>query len=152
MSSKRVMNKQENRLLLKVICETMPYGIIVHRKSDNRDLEFMYADPMENMDHFVHCFDCQSELDDMKLYLRPMSSMTEDEKTCLEEELCTMYNGGVNTDYESFGIEILATHPWYGDSFRQDFTALDWLNAHHFDYRGLIEMGLALEAPENMYG
>ena len=27
----------------------------------------------------------------------------------------------------------------------------DWLNAHHFDYRGLIPMGLALEAPEDMY-
>lgn len=27
----------------------------------------------------------------------------------------------------------------------------DYLNAHHFDYRGLIEKGLALEAPEDMY-
>jgi hypothetical protein len=28
---------------------------------------------------------------------------------------------------------------------------IDWLNAHHFDYRWLIEKGLALEAPEDMY-
>ena len=28
---------------------------------------------------------------------------------------------------------------------------VDWLNKHHFDYRGLIEIGLALEAPEDMY-
>lgn len=28
---------------------------------------------------------------------------------------------------------------------------IDWLNAHHFDYRGLIEKGLALEALEGMY-
>ena len=28
---------------------------------------------------------------------------------------------------------------------------LDWLNKHHFDYRGLIEKGLALNAPEGMY-
>ena len=27
----------------------------------------------------------------------------------------------------------------------------DWLKVHHFDYRGLIEKGLALEAPEGMY-
>ena len=29
--------------------------------------------------------------------------------------------------------------------------AVDWLNAHHFDYRGLIDKGLAFEAPEEMY-
>lgn len=28
---------------------------------------------------------------------------------------------------------------------------IDWLLAHHFDYRGLIPMGLALEATEGMY-
>jgi len=33
----------------------------------------------------------------------------------------------------------------------QNYEVVDWLNAHHFDYRGLIEKGLALEAPEGMY-
>ena len=28
---------------------------------------------------------------------------------------------------------------------------IDWLNKHHFDYRGLIEKELALKAPEGMY-
>jgi hypothetical protein len=28
---------------------------------------------------------------------------------------------------------------------------IDWLNKYHFDYRGLIEKGLAIEAPEGMY-
>ena len=28
---------------------------------------------------------------------------------------------------------------------------VDWLNVHYFDYRGLIEKGLAIEAPEGMY-
>jgi hypothetical protein len=28
---------------------------------------------------------------------------------------------------------------------------IDWLNERYFDYRGLIEKNLALEAPEGMY-
>ena len=59
-------------------------------------------------------------------YLRPMSSMTEKESAI---------------KYELFGNYILDNCPAY----------IDWLNAHHFDYRGLIEKGLALEAPEDMY-
>ena len=55
-------------------------------------------------------------------YLRPMSSMSEEE-------------------YQEFGYDVLRYTP-------REF---DWLNAHHFDYRGLIEKGLALEAPEGMY-
>jgi hypothetical protein len=35
---------------------------------------------------------------------------------------------------------------------RIDLDAIDWLNAHHFDYRGLIEKGLALDATgKNVY-
>ena len=63
-----------------------------------------------------------------KPYLRPMSSMTEE-----EENKYNSLNG-----YEK-GI------------FPHTEEAFDWLNAHHFDYRGLIEKGLALEAPEDMY-
>jgi hypothetical protein len=48
-------------------------------------------------------------------------------------------------------IEILANYDVSGiyPLFCADY--VDWLNAHHFDYRGLIEKGLALEAPEGMY-
>ena len=64
-----------------------------------------------------------------KPYLRSMSSMTEEEK-------------------EDFGIpftsEGLVT-------LSDTVECMDWLNEHHFDYRGLIEKGLALEAPDNMY-
>ena len=34
---------------------------------------------------------------------------------------------------------------------RNNTECLDWLNTHHFDYRGLIGKGLAIEAPEGMY-
>lgn len=35
--------------------------------------------------------------------------------------------------------------------YRTDSDYVDYCNEHHFDYRGLIEKGLALEAPEGMY-
>lgn len=64
-------------------------------------------------------------------YLRPMSSMTESERK----------------EYEEWHEELESgrTKDWKYAEY------LDWLNAHHFDYRGLIEKGLALEAQEGMY-
>lgn len=73
------------------------------------------------------------DLDKVKPYLRPMSSMTEEE---MEE-----YN---NIDNRGYSCPKEYAHIPAKDR-------IDWLNAHHFDYRGLIEMGLALEAPEGMY-
>ena len=64
----------------------------------------------------------------IKPYLHPISSMTDEEK----EEL-----------YQKTGFKI--------DDFILGLSAIDWFNEHHFDYRGLIEKGLAFEAPEGMY-
>jgi len=68
-----------------------------------------------------------------KPYLRPMSSMTEEE----------------SREYNSFSLgEDWVSNPYMGVPA---FHVLDWLNSRHFDYRGLIEKGLALEAPNGMY-
>ena len=68
------------------------------------------------------------DVEQIKPYLRPLSSMT-------EEEIKT-YNAFCSYN----GID---------DSCVIDY--MDWLNSHHFDYRDLISKGLALEAPEGMY-
>ena len=73
------------------------------------------------------------EIEYVKPYLRPMSSMTDEEK--LEYLTVTRLQYNENEEpYRELTIE-----------------AVDWLNSHSFDYRGLIEKGLALEAPEGMY-
>ena len=66
---------------------------------------------------------------EIKPYLRQMSSMTEEEHNELKH-VALVDNEGVPGDIPAY---------------------IDWLNAHHFDYRGLIEKGLAIEAPEGMY-
>lgn len=83
----------------------------------------------------------------VKPYLRPLSSMTKEEKAELSDYVCERVMPGKG------GIEF---PPYPTDGIRVPFEWmqhwLDWLNAHHFDYRGLIGKGLANEATEGMYG
>lgn len=65
------------------------------------------------------------EYDKIKPYLRPMSSMTEKEE---------------------FEYRNVCANP-----INRQWDVVDWLNRKMFDYRGLIPIGLALEAPEGMY-
>ena len=104
----------------------------------------------------VRMFDRKGELL-CKPYLRPMSSMTEEEKKEFSKFLVKRYceedwEGHVSTSY-CIEIDNVYTDDEDGIKYPSAFSmdAIDWLNAHHFDYRGLIEKGLALEAPEGMY-
>ena len=69
-----------------------------------------------------------------------MSSMTEEEEqyvlnTWSEDDL----NNGIDLMYDNYMML----------GYASDF--IDWLNEHHFDYRGLIDKSLAIVAPEDMY-
>lgn len=83
------------------------------------------------------------KIENCKPYLRPMSSMTEE-----EENECI----GISRT-----IIIPRVRNWYGFSITNPIFT-DWLNAHQFDYRidpltgkTLIESGIALKAPDGMY-
>ena len=73
------------------------------------------------------------DIENVKPFLRPFHTMTDEER---EEYKKTFYNFG-----NKFGIGL--SYPSY-ESF-------DWLDKHFFDYRGLIENGLAIEAIEGLY-
>lgn len=92
-------------------------------------------------------------------YLRPLSSMTDKE---IAEAVKYMYN----TDkviYTSNGDDGFGFYAEVENGVRIRFNeiefklgyygpkGIDWLNSRHFDYRGLISMGLALKAPEGLY-
>jgi len=124
------MTQEEKELLLKDLCARLSY-VIVHTWY-NKPLDIkctgidLYTNTI-NLD-IPDDDDAKVYIDNCKPYLRPMSSMTEEEK----EDYNSKFEG------RDFSWEI-----YYGST--------DWLNAHHFDYRGLIEKGLALEAPKGMY-
>lgn len=123
------MKQEYKELLFKDLSARLPYGVIV---TDNRHGNSGITE-IDTVEETVYCddFDEYVELDKCKPYLRQMSSMTEEERKDFYDNLRPKYDG---KPWESMGADA------------------DWLNTHHFDYRGLIPKGLALEAPEGMYG
>jgi hypothetical protein len=117
------MTQEEKSLLLKDLCARLPHRVVV---KDRNGIHTLSVGNTEFTDLF-------SGKCNIKHYLRPMSSMTEEEK----KEFENLLEGIVD------GIER-----WDKPDLCEEY---DWLNAHHFDYRGLIEKGLAIEAPKGMY-
>ena len=126
------MTQEEKELLIKDISARLPYHPIVHiHDIDVIDYDnYLYPDYIEKMMSYSMT---------LKPYLRPMSSMTKEEKIDYER-LCSYC---LEQDTVNYNITTLDR--------TQLVYVIDWLNAHHFDYRGLIEKGLAIEAPEGMY-
>lgn len=89
-------------------------------------------------------------VEEVRPYLRPMSSMTEEELKELNEKYGNIAYFFMQEPPYYHGLQ--AQHSDIGSIEISEFSEIyDWLNVHHFDYRGLIEKGLALEAHAGMY-
>jgi hypothetical protein len=137
------MGQEDKELLLKDLCARLPYNCrVFYEYIDNLDNKtYGYSLTLNTwcIDEFI------ANKAVIKPYLRPISSMTDEEKGELkleqekdEELFIQVINKSQNGDDSLLGTVI----PHYAE---------DWANKNHFDYRGLIEKGLALEAPEGMY-
>ena len=122
----------DKELLYRDLFARLPYGIFVE---DN----IVSTEPViYTMDFHPNYFNC-------KPYLRPMSSMIEEERVEFSK-LFYKWHDDELFDYIEEGVDFsIWKHKGMSASI------FDWLNTYHFDYRGLIEKGLALEAPEGMY-
>lgn len=124
------MTQEDKDLLLKDLCARLPYHPVLH-----------FIDKVQQEDEYLYGFRENGGIlqindayyvDEVKPYLRPMSSMTEEE-------------------INEF-ILISDTVLWLGDKRPTCILSLeqmDWLDAHHFDYHGLIEKGLAIKVTES---
>ena len=133
------MTQEEKELLLKDVCARLPYEVIL-LASNGRTI--FPTDGNTAAELFVE--------QGWKPYLRPMSSMTEEEFEKLKDYSELKYD---QLDLTSFQNGTYKCLDFYLNEVPTDVVILvfDWLNKNHFDYRGLIPMGLALEAPEGMY-
>ena len=146
------LNNQEKDLLLQDLSSRLPYGV----KIDIPDLFISTKNNIEVLNEIFcgddgefRCNDSGMLIKYVKPYLFPLSSITEEQMEELEE-LCNMYTP--DDDYWPYaykGITILYKHVLddgykFSSSFNTD--VIDWFNKNHFDYRGLIPMGLANDA------
>ena len=121
------MEKKDRELLIKDLCGRLTYG--VQGITSEGEISPLLTRGEADWD-ILTSLNYRIVKHGWKPYLRKMSSMTEEEQKEYDVFCCKPYLGIDETTASNF---------------------IDWLNAHHFDYRELIDKGLALEAPENMY-
>jgi len=127
----------DKELLFKDLCARLPYEVKGILTYDESNTTFTVEGIDNNVLHLSDAEECYVE--DFKPYLRPMSSMTDEEKKEYRKTQITKWVKCVD-----------CTHGGYYEH-RDTIKTFDWLNKNMFDYRGLIEKGLALEAKEDMY-
>ena len=117
------MTQEEKDLLLKDLCARLPYQLTVNWNPSEGVFKDIESNEHSNLEGWLIDAVKQGTI---KPYLRPMSSMTEEE----------------TKEYSEIWIN---REPYMPGG------TVDFFNAHHLDYRGLIPMDIALEAPEDMY-
>lgn len=172
------MNKQEldmtqehKEILIRDLCGRLPYGVKEYIKNwsnlSRKYYEGVYT--VESIDPSLNTIFADSErscvevivgYDDyeIKPYLFPMSSMTEEQA----KELSILYgikdilSIKITDEYIDFEVDdgfcsIETKTIWYNEII-SSIEIFDWLNKNHFDYRGLIPMELAINATNlNIY-
>ena len=123
------MTREDKKLLLKDLCTRLPYGVKIEFTWWVMD-EGTYINATLEPDHIEQLLNNEDSITEIKPYLFPLSSMTEEQKK----------------EYQYI------TERWMYDSSYSISDSIDWLNKNHFDYRGLIPMGLAIDATNlNIY-
>jgi hypothetical protein len=149
------MTKEEKQLLLQDLCTRLPYGVFCVGTTYELDDDGERYIPVKVKDTLteIHNYKLETasvrlglisscKLETVKPYLRPMSSMTEEELYEIQEIL-------------GKGVEIRDVFITIVDSSIDTFSYLelqavfDWLNKNMFDYLGLLERGLAISVTKD---
>ena len=126
------MTQEHKDLLLKDLCARLPYGVKVLYENEIFELE--YVCPMYEEVKLDNHESWTIGIDEVKPYLFPLSSMTEEQK----EELDKYLDMDSKSLIDGYKNGLNCAHPY--------FNVQDWYNKNNFDYRGLIPMGLANDA------
>jgi hypothetical protein len=119
------MIQEDKELLLKDLCSRLPYGVKVNNEIQG---DFKIYGICENF-VFGRNETCHIDFNAEKIkpYLFPLSSMTEE-----QEKEKRSFDPFITEEVKTFGDWAVCL--------------IDFYNKHHFDYHGLIEKGLAIDA------
>ena len=121
------MTQEDKELLIKDLCARLPYNVICQvefKENGKYNSKVMLLSGIFTDEAYFTTKGGSIYSNEYKPYLFPMSSMTDEQKQ----------------EYQHI------TERWMYDSSYSISDSIDWLNVHHFDYRGLIEKGLAIDA------
>ena len=124
------MDTKNKELLLKDLNARLPYGVKIELLWWDM-CKWTYIDTTLEADHIEQLINDEDDDIEIEPYLRPMSSMTEEQSKVYHELIDGMFGTSALINFE-----IL----------------IDFFNANHLDYRGLIRKGLAIDATNlNIY-
>ena len=121
------MTQEYKELLIKDLCARLPYNVICQvefKENGKYNSKVMLLSGIFTDEAYFTTKGGSIYSNEYKPYLFPLSSMTEEQKQ----------------EYQHI------TERWMYDSSYSISDSIDWLNAHHFDYRNLIQMNLAIDA------
>ena len=129
------MTQEDKELLLKDICARLPYGIKASYYGAEEERETWDEIEGITLDGYVDIGQYSLPIERIKPYLFPLSSMTDEKEK----------------EYNILRDDVQTYHYEFGDivddvELCDNWESIDYLNAHHFDFRGLIEKGLAIDA------
>ena len=125
------MTPEDKELLIKDLCARLPYNVICQvefRENGKYNSKVMLLSGIFTDEAYFTTKGGSIYSNEYKPYLFPLSSMTEEQKI-IYGDLCYSIIQSLAKNMQSELNELI-----------------NWLNAHHFDYRGLIEKGLAIDA------
>lgn len=127
------MTEAEKELVIKDLCGRLPYGVKV--LYDGQIKEIQYIEPLYNELKLLDFSNYTIGIEEVKAYLRPISTMTEEEKE----------------EYTSYCFEQPFLQKGKAPTLGSVPMCIDWFNKKMLDYRGLIPNGLAEIALDGMY-
>lgn len=148
------MTQENKELLLRDLCCRLPYGVKcenynhvygknIFKVTDIRDNGCICG--IINNKHGWAVFDPL----ELKPYLFPLSSMTEEQYESLRESGIL---SNCSHSYEYVNPHIHGVSFIFKEFKTYSLELIEWLNKNHFDYRGLIPLGLAKDATNlNIY-